>query len=102
MSNKSTCPLTIGKIKKSNYRKLYIAYLIDNGVNTKQGIVDKTKMSERTIQKSLGALSDLCIVCEKAGGIKNRTYNIVDWAAIDRNWVFEHINEIENALLIDK
>lgn len=41
------------KTKTSYYRRLYVAYLIDSGANTVQGLLDATGMPRRTLQDTL-------------------------------------------------
>ena len=56
------------KTKTSYYRRIYVAFLIDSGINTVQGLLDATEMPKRTLQDTLKALSDLDIVIENHRG----------------------------------
>lgn len=86
------------KTKTSYYRRLYVAYLIDSGTNTVQGLLDATAMPRRTLQDTLKALSDLDIVVESRGGTKNASYRIESWGAIDSCWIKNNLQHVKGVL----
>jgi len=55
--------MTHSKTKTSFYRRLYVAHLIDSGINTVPRIVEETGMPRRTAQDTLSALDELDIDC---------------------------------------
>ena len=89
------------KTRVSNYRKMYIAYLIDTGVNTPKELQEATGLSRRGVQAALKALIDVSIVYERKGGVKNCTYMISDWAAINRDWITANLDSIESVIGIE-
>ena len=86
------------KTKTSYYRRLYVAYLINSGTNTVQGIIDATEMHRRTLQDTLRALSDLDIICESRGGTKASSYRITQWGAIDKDWIHINLQHVKDVL----
>lgn len=86
------------KTKTSYYRRLYVAYLIDAGTNTTQGIIDITGMPRRTLQDTIKALADLDIVCESRGGTKASNYRISQWGAIDKKWIHANLQHVKSVL----
>ena len=93
---------TISKTKSSYYRRLYIAHLIENGLTTVPAIIDYTGMPRRTAQDTIKSLSELDIICvfNQAKGERNRSgqYKIIDWGAINKHWIAEHLTDIKAAL----
>ena len=51
------------KTKTSFYRRLYVTYLIDSGINTVPTITAATGMPRRTVQDTILALKELGIQC---------------------------------------
>ncbi len=90
--------MTHSKTKTSFYRRLYVAYLIDTGVNNVPALIEKTGMPRRTAQDTLLALSDLDIVCEFEGANKDGNYVIRDWGAVRRDWIASHLEQIKAVL----
>lgn len=88
----------MSKTKSSFYRRLYVAYLIDSGTNTVQGIIDDTGMHRRTLQDTITALSEIDIICSASGGTKNKTYSIEDWGAINKSYIKNNIQHIIDVL----
>ncbi|EOD79372.1 hypothetical protein D515_01825 [Grimontia indica] len=86
------------KTKTSFYRRLLVAHLIDNGVNTVPAIMSETGMPRRTAQDTIEALGELDIETEFVGANKNGGYEIKDWGAINRTWVKKHLDEIKTLL----
>jgi hypothetical protein len=89
---------TQSKTKISYYRRLYIAYLIDNGINTVPLIIKATSMPQRTIQAAIKALPDYDITCEYIGADKNGNYIITEWSAINKKWVNDNLQHIISVL----
>lgn len=86
------------KTKTSYYRRLYLAFLIDSGTNTVQGLLEATEMPKRTFQDTLKALSDLDIVLESRGGTKSASYKIQSWGAIDKYWIENNLQHVKAVL----
>ncbi len=86
------------KTKTSYYRRLYVAYLIDSGVNTVSSLIDATEMPKRTLQDTLAALSELDILLQSEGGTKNLTYRILEWGAINKKWIKDNLQYVKRAL----
>jgi hypothetical protein len=83
------------KTKTSFYRRLYVAWLIDQGINTVPKIIDATDMPRRTAQDTLAAIHELDIDMENING----TYRIVNWGAVNKAWVGEHVQRIKDVLV---
>jgi hypothetical protein len=86
------------KAKKSFYRRLYLAFVIDAGINTVSALLEETNMPRRTLQDTLKNASDLDIAIESHGGTKNTHYSVVDWGAIDKSWVQKNIEYIKETV----
>ncbi|MGS0673726.1 winged helix-turn-helix domain-containing protein [Shewanella sp. 0m-4] len=92
---------TASKQQKALLRKLYIAYLIDSERHNLLSLHKLTEMPRRTLQDAIVALADLAIECEFVQeGERNNAgfYQINHWGAINREWVVEHLSEIEAQL----
>jgi hypothetical protein len=86
------------KTKTSYYRRLYVAYLIDNGVNTVPSIIDATGMPRRTAQDTITALSELDIQCVSLNTEKNGKYVISGWGAIKKDWIKVNLQHVKDVL----
>lgn len=86
------------KTKTSFYRRLYVAHLIDTGINTVPRIMEATGMPRRTAQDTISALSDLDIVCEFVGANKDGKYEIKDWGPVKKEWVWKHLQHVIGVL----
>jgi len=86
------------KTKTSFYRRLYIAYLIDQGVNTVPAMMQETGMPRRTIQDTIVALAELDIRCLFVGATKDGNYQIEDWGAINVQWILQNLSGIKAVL----
>lgn len=86
------------KTKTSYYRRLYIAYLIDTGINTVPLLLETTLMPKRTLQGTILALAEIDIVCATSGGTKNRSYSIESWGAINKNYIKDNLQHIKRVL----
>lgn len=86
--------------RKTNpfYRRLLLAYLIDCGVNSVDKLLDETKWSKRTLQSVLKSMLDYGIKVETEGGTVDRTYTITSWGAINKEWIKENLQHINNVL----
>ncbi|WP_371876057.1 helix-turn-helix domain-containing protein [Pleionea sp. CnH1-48] len=82
------------KTKTSFYRRLYVAYLIDSGVNSVPAIMAKTGMPRRTAQDTIKALAELDIKCHFNLPKKSGYYEILDWGAMNKEWIHEHLERI--------
>lgn len=78
------------------YRRLLVAYLIDNGSNTVPMLMESTGMPKRTIQDTITALSELDIECVFSGATKNGHYSIYGWGAINKKYVKDNLSAIAN------
>ncbi|WP_185230322.1 winged helix-turn-helix domain-containing protein [Teredinibacter franksiae] len=86
------------KTKTSFYRRLYLAYLIDSGVNTVPAIINATGMPKRTAQDTILAFKELGIEVEFVGGTKNGVYQVNDWGAIYKDWIENNIQQVKDVL----
>ena len=86
------------KTKTSYYRRLYVAYLIDSGVNTVPAIVEATGMHRRTAQDTITALSELDIECGYVGSTKSGEYKITNWGAIKKDWIKNNLKHVSDVL----
>ncbi|MDD1781930.1 winged helix-turn-helix domain-containing protein [Enterovibrio sp. ZSDZ35] len=86
------------KTKTSFYRRLLVAYLIEQGVNTVPAIMNETGMPRRTAQDTIDALGELDIDVQFVGANKNGGYQISDWGAINKTWVKKHLVLIKDTL----
>lgn len=82
------------KTKTSFYRRLYVAWLIEQGSNTVPKIIEATGMPRRTAQDTLAAIHELDIEMENING----TYRIVSWGAVNRHWLADNIEQIKTVL----
>ncbi|MCF5707068.1 helix-turn-helix domain-containing protein [Pseudomonas syringae] len=95
--------MEVSKTKSSFYRRLYVAYLIDCKLASSVPELEKvTGMPRRTAQDTIAALADLDIVCEfeQQEGARNHAghYRIIDWGAIDRDWITHHLASVKDVL----
>lgn len=86
------------KTKTSFYRRLYVANLIDNGVNTVPQITACTGMPRRTVQDTIKSLAELDIICVFIGATKDGHYEITHWGPIDKHWIQSNLQHIKNVL----
>jgi len=86
------------KTKTSFCRRIYLAYLIDSGVNTVPKIIDATGIPKRTAQDTILAMRELGIQVEFIGERKNGSYQIYDWGAIQKEWVKNNLRHVTNVL----
>ena len=91
---------TYRKTKTSFYRRLYVAHLIDSGVNTVPAIMQHSHMPRRTVQDTITALHELDIDCEFVGGNKNGRYRINEWGAISPDWVSANLSTLLHVLAL--
>jgi hypothetical protein len=82
------------KTKTSFYRRIYITYLIDQGINTVPKIIEATGMPRRTAQDTLAAIHELAIELENQQG----TYRVIDWGAVNAQWVSANLAELKRVL----
>ena len=82
------------KTKTSFYRRIYIAWLIAQGVNTVPKIIAATGMPRRTAQDTLAAIHELAIELENIGGV----YRVVSWGAVSQPWVAANIPQLKKVL----
>lgn len=82
------------KTKTSFYRRIYVTWLIAQGINTVPKIIAATAMPRRTAQDTLAAIHELAIKLENING----TYHIVDWGAVNQGWVAANLQELKTVL----
>lgn len=82
------------KTKTSFYRRLYVAWLIAQGINSVPKIIAATGMPRRTAQDTLAAIHELDINMENSNG----TYRIANWGAVNQKWVDTNVQQIKNVL----
>ncbi|WP_331345264.1 helix-turn-helix domain-containing protein [Cellvibrio sp. UBA7661] len=82
------------KTKTSFYRRIYVTWLIEQGSNSVPRIIAATGMPRRTAQDTLAAIHELAIILENNAGI----YRVVDWGAVNREWVLMNIEQIKRVL----
>jgi hypothetical protein len=85
---------THSKTKTSFYRRIYVAWLIEQGINTVPKIIGATGMPRRTAQDTLAAIHELAIEMENING----TYYIHQWGAVDSHWVRENVMQLKTVL----
>lgn len=85
---------TPSKTKTSFYRRIYVAWLIEQGINTVPKIIKATDMPRRTAQDTLAAIHELAIAMENNNG----TYRIANWGAVNQHWVETNIQELKAVL----
>jgi len=90
--------MTPSKTKTSFYRRLYVAYLIDSGVNSAPAIIAATGMPRRTVQDTIAALSEIGIACEFSGPTKTGMYRINDWGPINSRWIKNNLQHVKDVL----
>ncbi|WP_445010177.1 winged helix-turn-helix domain-containing protein [Vreelandella stevensii] len=94
--------MSLSKTKSSFYRRLYVAYLIDQGVASVPALIEATGMPRRTAQDTITSLGELDIECvfEKSDGERHNIghYVIKQWGAIDPRWVAQHAQRLGEAL----
>ncbi len=82
------------KTKTSFYRRLYVTWLIAQGINTVPKIIAATNMPRRTAQDTLAAIHELAIQLDNHNG----SFTVADWGAVNAAWVAANIDEIKNIL----
>lgn len=82
------------KTKTSFYRRLYVAWLIQQGINTVPKIIEATGMPRRTAQDTLVAIHELAIVMDN----KNGMFSIRNWGAVNSQWVSENLVLLKTVL----
>lgn len=82
------------KTKTSFYRRIYVTWLIQQGVNTIPKIIAATGMPRRTAQDTLAAIHELDIELGNLSG----TYRVVSWGAVNEHWVLIHIQHLKTTL----
>lgn len=82
------------KTKTSFYRRIYVTWLITQGVDTVPKIIAATGMPRRTAQDTLAAIHELAIVLDNANG----KFTVADWGAVSEPWVRSNIGDIKRVL----
>jgi hypothetical protein len=90
------------KPKKTYYRKLYLAYLIDTQKQNLVTLVEKTGMPKRTIQASMLAFEDIGIsfefVQKQGAGNMQGHYKITEWGDHKKAWIKDNLQNIVDVL----
>jgi hypothetical protein len=82
------------KTKTSFYRRIYVAWLIQQGINSVPKVIEATGMPRRTAQDTLAAIHELDIDMDNNNG----TYRIVSWGAVNQQWVETNIQHLKAVL----
>lgn len=82
------------KTKTSFYRRIYVAWLISQGVNSVPKIIAATGMPRRTAQDTLEAIHELAIEL----GNTNGSFSVLDWGAVNPGWVEANIEQLKHVL----
>lgn len=90
--------MTPSKTKTSFYRRLLLAYLVDNGFNTLAKIQAEINIPRRTAQDTIAAMQELDIECTFVGASKNGHYQIESWGPFDKDWIKENMDRIRETL----
>ncbi|RUR55904.1 winged helix-turn-helix domain-containing protein [Vreelandella populi] len=92
----------LSKTKSSFYRRLYVAYLIDQGVSSVPALVSTCGMPRRTAQDTIASLAELDIECQfqPTEGERHNSgeYRIISWGPIDPAWVKKQAKLLADAL----
>jgi len=90
------------KAQLAFFRKIYLAYLMDQGEQNIPSLELQTGMPRRTLQDCIKGFSDLGIECEFVGHVGTRnndgSYRINNWGPINPQWVGAQRTLIEQAL----
>lgn len=93
---------SLSKTKSSFYRRLYVAYLIDQGVASVPALVEACGMPRRTAQDTIASLAELDIECQfqPTQGERHNSgeYLIINWGPIDPSWVRESAQQLAKVL----
>ncbi|HSP30623.1 MAG TPA: winged helix-turn-helix domain-containing protein, partial [Halomonas sp.] len=88
--------------KSSFFRRLYVAYFIEQGTASVPALNEATGMPRRTAQDTIASLAELDIECVfmKDEGERHNIgrYQIRDWGAIDPGWVATNAERLKQAL----
>ncbi len=82
------------KTKTSFYRRIYVTWLISQGINSVPKIIAATGMPRRTAQDTLEAIHELDIEL----GNTNGTFSVVHWGAVNQGWVEANIAHLKRVL----
>jgi hypothetical protein len=86
------------KTKTSFYRRIYVAWLITQGIDTVPKIIAATGMPRRTAQDTLAAIHELAIEIENVNGV----HRIVNWGAVNQVWVEQNVQHLKEVLEYSK
>lgn len=93
---------SLSKTKSSFYRRLYVAYLIDQGVSSVPALMSTCDMPRRTAQDTIASLAELDIECQfqPTQGERHNSgeYRIISWGPIDPAWVKKQAKTLADAL----
>ncbi|MCM2680725.1 helix-turn-helix domain-containing protein [Echinimonas agarilytica] len=90
--------MSASRTKTSFYRRLLLAHLIEQGVNTVPKLEAEIGIPRRTAQDTINAMADLDIQCEFVGANKDGYYRINHWGAVNPQWVNQQISQIRQVL----
>lgn len=89
------------KTQTAFFRRIYMLWLIDQGIDNVPAITEQTGMPRRTVQDTLKALHELGVRVAFEGANRNGGYSVIDWGPINRNWIGENLPEIKAILGIN-
>lgn len=90
--------MTPSRTKTAYYRRILIAHLIDNGINTTPKMMAEIEIPRRTAQDTIASLKDVDIECIFQGALKDGCYVIKSWGAISPEWVADNLAQIKAEL----
>ncbi|WP_225917889.1 helix-turn-helix domain-containing protein [Neiella holothuriorum] len=90
--------MSVSRTKTSFYRRLLVAHLIEQGINTVPKLEAELGLPRRTAQDTISAMADLDIECEFVGATKDGYYRINDWGAVNKQWVTQQLAHIRQVL----
>lgn len=90
------------KTRTCFYRRLYVAHLIEQGIDTVPSLMAATGMPRRTAQDTLAALEELDICCRfiPEPGQRHNVghYTVEDWGPIASEWVSANAEHLRKTL----
>jgi hypothetical protein len=86
--------MKFSKTKTSLYRRAYVTWLINSGVNTVPAIIEATGMPRRTAQDTLKAVPELSIELENQNG----NFSVKDWGMLNEKWIEDNLQHVKNVL----
>ncbi|WP_425425646.1 helix-turn-helix domain-containing protein [Vibrio harveyi] len=80
------------------HRRLYVAYLIDSGINTVPSICEESSLSRRNVEDIIQNMSDYDIILSREGSRRSGYYSVECWGFTDRDEVQRKIIQIQHLI----